>query len=151
MYCSLLLWDRRMLLENECRHRDYDCSLVLGLISCHLHWSQLNACIFCAICSLKCYMKLYQARDENVSLVSAAILNLQRPVRGWFTSQVNARVYPEKNTSLSSSCMCIVFCHHSSSATFCWPILLAFLLDDTNKSLFATSARRWQKSNTRNV
>lgn len=110
MYCSLLLWDRCVRLEDECRHRGYDRSLVLGLIPCHAE-GNLNACSFCAIYSSKCLMKLCQARDEDVSLVSAAVLNLHRPVRGWFTLPGFTQ---EKTTSLSSFCMCMIFCHTSS-------------------------------------
>ena len=146
MYCSLLLWDWCMLLENECRHRGYDCSLVLRLISCPLHWSQLNACIFCAICSLKCLMKLCQARVKMCHwYLSAPFWTCKPSERMVYT----ASVYAEKNTSLSSFCMCIIFCHNSSiisSAVLCWPVLLAFLLDGTGKSLFATSTKHWQKS-----
>lgn len=92
---------------------------------------------------------LLSQRWKCVSVL-AAILNLERPERRWITLPG----LTQKKTLFASVLMHIMFCHNNSvvnSAVLCRPVLLAFLLGDTSRSLFATSAKHWQKSNTRNI
>lgn len=87
-----------MLLEDECRPRGYDRSLVLGLIPCHAEVN-VNACIFCVKCFFKVFKETLPSQRRRCVLGVSFRAELAQTSEGMVYT---ATVYPEKNTSFSS-------------------------------------------------